>query len=204
MTSAAPVEVPAVAPISSGAQPVSAAGGPDAPDRRGKQAPAAGHDAGEKAPAAGDAGEKAPAQTVASGEAADGRGEGEPATILVVEDQEPIRALVRETLIDRGYTVLEAADGVEALDVHAALPRPADLVITDVVMPQLTGPQLVALLRAGHPGLRVLYVSGYSERTGIPASESHELTGFLEKPFGVADLTGKVRAMLGELVDPEA
>jgi len=204
MTSAAPVEVPAVAPISSGAQPVSAAGGPDAPDRRGKQAPAAGHDAGEKAPAAGDAGEKAPAQTVAFGEAADGRGEGEPATILVVEDQEPIRALVRETLIDRGYTVLEAADGVEALDVHAALRRPADLVITDVVMPQLTGPQLVALLRAGHPGLRVLYVSGYSERMGIPASEPHELTGFLEKPFGVADLTGKVRAMLGELVDPEA
>ena len=179
--------------MSSGVQPGDAGPGTGGLRRPERRAPAAGREVDEAR------------QTDTPGEAAaDGRGEGEPATILVVEDQEPIRALVRETLIDRGYTVLEAADGVEALDVHAALPRPADLVITDVVMPQLTGPQLVALLRAGHPGLRVLYVSGYSERMGIPASEPHELTGFLEKPFGVADLTGKVRAMLGELVDPEA
>jgi len=116
------------------------------------------------------------------------------ATILVVEDQAAVRSLVIEILQQRGHVVLQAANGLEAREVAAAHGGGVDLLITDVVMPQLGGPELAALLRANWPHLRVLYMSGYSAR---PELLSHDASAaFLAKPFGAADLVRHIDEML--------
>jgi two-component system cell cycle sensor histidine kinase/response regulator CckA len=116
------------------------------------------------------------------------------ATILVVEDQAAVRSLVIEILQQRGHAVLQAANGLEAREVAAAHGGAVDLLITDVVMPQLGGPELAALLRATWPHLRVLYMSGYSAR---PELLSHDASAaFLAKPFGAADLVRHIDEML--------
>jgi two-component system, cell cycle sensor histidine kinase and response regulator CckA len=117
-------------------------------------------------------------------------------TILAAEDDPAIRALTVRALSDLGYRVLAAGSGPEALDLAAATPGEIDLLVTDVVMPGMSGYDLAARLRELRPALRVLYVSGYTEngvaRHGIMAGEM----AFLPKPFTIEALGRGVRAAL--------
>lgn len=117
------------------------------------------------------------------------------ATILVVEDQAAVRSLVAEILVQRGYTVLQATNGVEAAELAQQRTAPIDLLVTDVVMPQLQGPELAQALRQRWPGLRVLYMSGYSARPEILAGHDDD-ADFLAKPFGIADLVTRITKLL--------
>jgi len=115
-------------------------------------------------------------------------------TILLVEDEESVRQLVRETLESRGYRVLAAANGEAALALASGHKDGLHLVITDVVMPGLSGHELARQLLANRPGLKVLYLSGYAQ-DAFPANEAQKV--FLQKPFTLQNLTRKVREVLG-------
>jgi PAS domain S-box-containing protein len=119
-------------------------------------------------------------------------------TILVVEDEAGIRALVRKILKRQGYNVLEAAGGEEALALCAQHRGGIDLLITDVMMPQMTGRELADRLRALRSELRVLYVSGYTDDAMIQSGSFPAGTGFLQKPFTLGSLLGKVREVLDQ------
>jgi CheY-like chemotaxis protein len=117
-------------------------------------------------------------------------------TVLVAEDEAQMRTLLRRCLTDRGYSVLEASHGREALDVAAAHAGPIHLLLTDVVMPHMSGKELAQRLLAERPGLRVLFISGYSdeaiERHGVLAPGS----AFLQKPIRPDELNRSVRQIL--------
>ena len=116
-------------------------------------------------------------------------------TILLVEDEEQVRALARASLVEAGYTVLEACNGAEALALSARHTGPLHLLLTDVVMPGMSGSELARALQAQRPGLRVLYMSGYPDeqlgRHGV--AEPHAL---LPKPITPERLRAQVRRVL--------
>jgi PAS domain S-box-containing protein len=112
-------------------------------------------------------------------------------TILVVEDQEPIRRLVERVLSRLGYTVRTAAGGDVALEIAAAQDR-IDLLLTDVSMPGLSGGELATRLRAERPDLPVLFMSGYRDQDHLEGQRS----AFLQKPFGLAELVEAVQRLL--------
>ena len=117
-------------------------------------------------------------------------------TMLLVEDDAAVRGFARRTLEAQGYEVLEAGSGAEALalaDAHAGM---IDLLVTDVVMPGLQGHRLAEQLRAARPGLRVLYVSGFTENSVIHRGVAAEGIAFLAKPFSAEALGRAVRAAL--------
>ncbi|MGA3350506.1 MAG: ATP-binding protein, partial [Candidatus Sulfotelmatobacter sp.] len=117
-------------------------------------------------------------------------------TILLVEDEESVRQLVRETLEARGYRVLEAENGNAALALATQHSEPIDLIVTDVIMPGLSGHELVQQLQATRPATKVLYLSGYAEdAVATPLAESPK--AFLQKPFTLQNLSRKVREVLG-------
>jgi PAS domain S-box-containing protein len=118
-------------------------------------------------------------------------------TILLVEDEEAVRKLARRVLEGSGYKVLEARDGKAALNAVAAHPGPLDLVLTDVVMPGMSGQELSARLVAQRPGLNVLYVSGYTDDAILQHGRLLPNTAFLQKPFSPATLVSKVQEVLG-------
>ncbi|MGC2610711.1 MAG: PAS domain S-box protein [Candidatus Sulfotelmatobacter sp.] len=118
-------------------------------------------------------------------------------TVLLVEDEDSVRQLVRETLESRGYRVLEAANGADALTLAAAHPDPIHLVITDVIMPGLSGHELVQQLQPTRPGLKVLYLSGYAQDAFPATAAADSQKTFLQKPFTLQNLTRKVREILG-------
>ncbi|MFZ0772244.1 MAG: PAS domain S-box protein [Candidatus Sulfotelmatobacter sp.] len=118
-------------------------------------------------------------------------------TILLVEDEESVRQLVRDTLASRGYRVLEAANGQDALALAAAHPDTIHLVITDVVMPGLSGHELVQQLLPARPGTTVLYLSGYAEDAISTSLAQPGPKAFLQKPFTLQSLSRKVREILG-------
>jgi two-component system, cell cycle sensor histidine kinase and response regulator CckA len=125
--------------------------------------------------------------------AADLTGHG---TILLVEDEDPVRAVNSRALSARGYTVLEAASGVEALDLFKAQDGAIDLVVSDVVMPEMDGPTLLGELRKLRPELKVIFVSGYAEeafRKNLP--EGHQFS-FLPKPFSLKQLVETVKGVM--------
>jgi two-component system, cell cycle sensor histidine kinase and response regulator CckA len=117
-------------------------------------------------------------------------------TVLLVEDEDSVRQLVRETLDSRGYRVLEAANGPAALTLAASYADPIHLVITDVVMPGLSGHELIQQLQPTRPTLKVLYLSGYAQDAFSPGTTEAQKT-FLQKPFTLQSLTRKVREILG-------
>ena len=119
------------------------------------------------------------------------------ATLLVVENEAAIKALVQMALERQGYLVLSAESGSEALSLAAAHPGPIDLLITDVVMPDLRGPDLAKRLAAERPGLTTLFMSGYMEDTlGETTTSLPSLVDFIHKPFLPSALVAKVREML--------
>ena len=117
-------------------------------------------------------------------------------TILLVEDEDDVRLLAREVLERQGYRVIEAADGAHALGVCEAAPGRVDLILTDVVMPRMSGRELVDRVRASRPDMRVLYMSGYTEDAIVRHGVRDASTSLLGKPFAPADLVRKTREVL--------
>ena len=117
-------------------------------------------------------------------------------TVLVVEDEDGVRELLWKILTDHGHTVLEARHGRDALTVAAGYDHPIQLLVTDVVMPEMGAPELVDQLARSRPELKVLYISGYTNdevtRRGISGTEG----AFIQKPFTSEDLMRKVREVL--------
>lgn len=120
------------------------------------------------------------------------------ATILVVEDEAGIRALVRKILRRQGYEVLEAANGQDALTLCGEHGRRIDLLITDMLMPQMGGRELVERLQTQGHDMKVLYVSGYTDDTTIYAGQLPPGTAFLQKPFTLGSLLDKVKEVLAK------
>jgi PAS domain S-box-containing protein len=116
--------------------------------------------------------------------------------VLLVEDEAPVRDVAREILTGKGYTVLEARDVDDALRIAGEDPRRLDLLLTDVVMPTMSGRTLAARVRRLHPEARVLYMSGYSDEAGAPPRPADPDMTFLPKPFTPPELLRAVRAIL--------
>ena len=119
-------------------------------------------------------------------------------TVLLVEDEESVRQLVRETLELKGYKVLEADHGEAALQIVSGYSGKIDMLITDVVMPGMSGRELSARLCAACPQTKVLYLSGYTEDAIVHEGVVDPDTAFLQKPFTLQMLARKVREVLGE------
>lgn len=119
-------------------------------------------------------------------------------TILLVEDEPMVRAFSRRVLQGQGYTVLEASNGEEGLAIVQKLlvDQPLELLITDVVMPRLGGKELAERLKAYYPGLKVLFISGYTGNTIIHQHRLGSGVEFLQKPFSPGTLARKVREVL--------
>ncbi len=117
-------------------------------------------------------------------------------TILFVEDEESVRELVGEYLRARGYNVLESPDGVKALAIAEDYREPIQLLITDVVMPKLSGRELATRLAASRPDLKVLYISGYTDDSVFRHGVLEGGMSFLQKPFNLKAMAQKVREVL--------
>jgi PAS domain S-box-containing protein len=118
-------------------------------------------------------------------------------TILLVEDEESVRQLVRETLQSKGYRVVEAEDGAAGLAAAAHHSGVIDLIITDVVMPGMSGRELAEQLTQTRPETKVLYLSGYTEDAIMNEGTIESGKAFLQKPFTLQNLSRKVREVLG-------
>jgi two-component system, cell cycle sensor histidine kinase and response regulator CckA len=131
-------------------------------------------------------------------------------TLLLVEDETAVRQSAREFLCLSGYSVLEAANGEDAVRVSKEYDGAIHLMISDVVMPKMGGAKLAELLVAERPDMKVLFVSGYAEKTVLRHGAIDVTTRFLQKPFSLKMLARKVREVLGteilgvEIVDKKA
>jgi DNA-binding NtrC family response regulator len=118
-------------------------------------------------------------------------------TVLLVEDEEAVRRLVREALVRAGYKVMDTSDPLEARRLSESYRGMIHLLITDVVMPKVSGRELAEELRARRAGMKVLYMSGYADNAIVNTGILQKEVAFLQKPFTPAALTQKVREVLG-------
>ncbi|WP_456441853.1 response regulator, partial [Caldithrix abyssi] len=116
--------------------------------------------------------------------------------ILVVEDEEALRNLAGEILKRLGYRVTVAANGGEALLLIEKKGLKPDLLITDVIMPNMSGKELVEILRENHPHLKVLYMSGYTDNAIVHHGVLDAGVHFIQKPFTINDFASKVQQVL--------
>jgi len=124
--------------------------------------------------------------------------EGGVETVLVADDEASIRKLVRDTLEPLGYTIMEAANGEEALGVYNRSESRIDLLLTDVVMPKMTGKKLAEALLKQNPGLKVLYMSGYTDNVIVHQGVLDNNIEFINKPLVPSLLTKKIREVLAK------
>ncbi len=117
-------------------------------------------------------------------------------TVLIVEDEDPVRTFSVRALRNKGYTVLEASTGLEALQVFEQHDSTIDLVVTDVMMPQLDGPSLIKRLRERRPDIKVICISGYAEESFRDRIGAWEDIWFLPKPYSLNQLAGLVKDAL--------
>ncbi|MGF1611146.1 MAG: ATP-binding protein [Kiloniellales bacterium] len=119
-------------------------------------------------------------------------------TVLLVEDEDGVRAFSARALRNKGYEVIEARSGDAALEVLDGNTKPIDLLITDVVMPKIDGPTLVRQVRETRPDLKVIFISGYTEDTFRKRLDQEAGIHFLPKPFSLKQLAGKVKEVMRE------
>jgi two-component system, cell cycle sensor histidine kinase and response regulator CckA len=117
-------------------------------------------------------------------------------TVMLVEDEDPVRIFGARALRNKGYTVLEATSGETALDMIASATDKIDLLITDVVMPRMDGPTLIKKVRETHPDLKVIFISGYTEDNFRQRLGSDAEIHFLPKPFSLKQLASKVKEVI--------
>jgi two-component system cell cycle sensor histidine kinase/response regulator CckA len=114
-------------------------------------------------------------------------------TILLVEDEEGLRSLNARGLRSRGYSVIEASNGVEALEALEEKNGAVDLVVSDVVMPEMDGPTLLREMRGRNPDLKIIFVSGYAEDAFEKSLPENQQFAFLPKPFTLSQLVAAVK-----------
>jgi two-component system cell cycle sensor histidine kinase/response regulator CckA len=147
-------------------------------------------------PPAAVAGAGAPARAdKVAAKPADDTGQG---TILLVEDEEGLRGLNARGLTSRGYTVLQAANGLEAVEAFDSHAGKIDIVVSDVVMPEMDGPTLLTKLRSRDPNVKIIFVSGYAEEAFEKHLPEGEKYNFLAKPFTLKQLVGAVKETTGK------
>ena len=117
------------------------------------------------------------------------------ASALVVDDEDSVRKFVERVLREAGYTTSAAADGPEAIDVASKLER-FDILVTDVMMPQMTGDELARRLRLAHPSLKILYLTGFSDRLFKEKVTLWADEAFLDKPCSVKGLLEAVSLLV--------
>jgi two-component system cell cycle sensor histidine kinase/response regulator CckA len=119
-------------------------------------------------------------------------------TILLVEDDPQVRTLAKAVLVRKGYIVIDASDAEDALRLAAQQTGPLDLLLTDVMMPGMNGRLLVEKMSERYPGLRVLYMSGYTDDAIVQYGVVTSGVAFLQKPFTPAALARAVREVLDQ------
>ena len=125
-----------------------------------------------------------------------------PISVLIVDDEEPVRKFVDRVMVEAGYTTAQASDGVEALEVAGKL-ESLDILVTDVMMPQMLGDELARRLRQSEPGIKVLYLTGYSDRLFKEKVTLWADEAYLDKPCSVKGLLQAVSLLLfGQLERP--
>jgi two-component system cell cycle sensor histidine kinase/response regulator CckA len=139
-------------------------------------------------------GEEAPVKAEAEDSASDLTGAG---TILLVEDEDAVRAFSSRALRNKGYKVLEAASGDDALKLMTTDKPKIDLLVTDVMMPGMDGPALIKEIRKIIPDIKVVCISGYAEDTLRERIGNDPNIHFLPKPFSLKQLAGKVKELIG-------
>jgi two-component system cell cycle sensor histidine kinase/response regulator CckA len=117
-------------------------------------------------------------------------------TVLLVEDEDPVRLFSARALRNKGYKVIEAKSGEAALEVITSGSEKVELLITDVVMPKMDGPNLVKLVRELHPDMKVIFISGYTEDAFRKRLDRDSDIHFLPKPFSLKQLAGKVKEVM--------
>ena len=140
----------------------------------------------------------AAAQRAEPGEAAQGKDLTGAGTVLLVEDEDPVRLFSARALRNKGYKVIEARSGEAALELITAGTEPIDLLITDVVMPKMDGPTLIRSVRETHPDMKVIFISGYTEDSFRQRLGADSEIHFLPKPFSLKQLAGKVKEVMAE------
>jgi CheY-like chemotaxis protein len=118
--------------------------------------------------------------------------------VLVAEDDPLVRSMLERLLLDLGYEVHTASHGEEALAVALSLDPPVDIVVTDVRMPRMSGPELGRRLNERWPGMPVLYISGYDVEGSTTDDPAHRRSAFLKKPFDPDELARRVARLLGD------
>jgi PAS domain S-box-containing protein len=134
---------------------------------------------------------RSPAPVVADATAPRGAG-----TILVIEDEDDLRGAVRRMLGNSGYQILVANDGMEAIRIAATHPGPVDLLLSDVVMPEMSGPEVAEQIKTIRPGVRVLFMSGYDQPFLASRGRLGPRTEVMQKPFSREALLGRLRQVL--------
>jgi two-component system cell cycle sensor histidine kinase/response regulator CckA len=116
--------------------------------------------------------------------------------VLLVEDEDAVRNFAFEALKRQGYEVLQASTGAEALEMMEGNDHPIDLVVSDVIMPEMDGPTMYKMLRDRSPNLKIVFMSGYPDDAFRNALDSDTKFAFLQKPFSLAQLASKVKEEL--------
>jgi PAS domain S-box-containing protein len=128
--------------------------------------------------------------------------QGGTETLLVVEDEDALRGSIGEFLGGLGYTVLSAESGHKALEITGEFDRPIDLMVTDVVMPKMSGRELAQILESRRPALKTIFMSGYTDDLIVRHGVQEEGVVFLQKPFSLSTLARKIREVLGPSANP--